>query len=121
MKNHAAFGVLLALAVAGCASKSEDISPSYVSPMNYQNYTCDQLIQEGRSVSTRAAMASGQQDKARSHDAVKTGVGIVLFWPVLLFMDGDGQKAAELASLKGQMDAIESAAIQKNCRVQFTR
>ena len=121
MKTHAAMGVFIALALTGCASKSEDISPSYVSPMNYQNYTCDQLIQEGRSVSSRAAIASGQQDKARSRDSVKTGVGIVLFWPVLLFTDGDGQKAAELASLKGQMDAIEQAAIQKNCQVKFTR
>ena len=113
MKTHATTGVLIALAVTGCATKSEDISPSYVSPMNYQNYTCDQLIQEGHSVSSRAAIASGQQDKMRSRDSVKTGVGVVLFWPVLLFMDGDGPKSAELASLKGQMDAIESAAIQK--------
>ena len=121
MKTRVTIGVFAALAMAGCASKSEDISPSYVSPMNYQNYSCDQLIQEGRSVSSRAAIASGQQDKARSKDAVKTGVGVVLFWPVLLFMDGDGPKAAELASLKGQMDAIESAAIQKKCRVTFNR
>ena len=119
MKTHSALSGLMALAIAGCASKSSDIAPSYVSPMNYQSYTCDQLVQEGRSVSSRAALASGQQDKMRSRDAVKTGVGVVLFWPVLLFMDGDGQKAAELASLKGQMDAIEQASIQKKCRIEF--
>ena len=121
MKNHAAISVFMALAIAGCASKSADIAPSYVSPMNYQNYTCEQLSEEGRNVSSRAAIASGQQDKARSRDAVKTGVGVVLFWPVLLFMDGDGPKSAELASLKGQMDAIEQASIQKKCRIEFQR
>jgi len=121
MKIHPAIGVLFALSIAGCASRSADISPSYVSPMNYQNYTCDQLIQEGRTVSSRAAIASGQQDKARSNDAVKTGVGVVLFWPVLLFMNGDGPKAAELASLKGQMEAIEQASIQKNCQIKFRK
>ena len=121
MKTHAAISVCIALAVAGCASKSADIAPSYVSPMDYQNYTCEQLIEEGHRVSSHAAIASGQQDKDRHDDAVKTGVGIVLFWPVLLFTAGDGPKATELARLKGEMDAIESAAIQKNCRVTFRR
>ena len=113
MKTPIISGVFMALALTGCASKSEDITASYVSPMNYQQYTCDQLIQEGRSVSSRAAIASGQQDKARSDDQVKTGVGIVLFWPVLLFMDGDGPKAAELASLKDRWT--------QSSRLQFNR
>jgi hypothetical protein len=67
----------------------------------------------------RKGLASGQQDKMRSRDSVKTGVGVVLFWPVLLFMDGDGPKVSEIASLKGQMDAMGSATIQKKCRVSF--
>jgi hypothetical protein len=65
--------------------------------------------------------ASGQQDKSRTGDKVATTVGVVLFWPALFFIDGDGPKAAELAQLKGQMDAIESASIQKKCRIEFQR
>ena len=64
-------------------------------------------------------MASGQQDKARTGDKVATTVGVVLFWPALFFLDGDEPKAAGLAQLKGQMDAIESASIQKKCRIEF--
>jgi len=38
----------LAMALAGCASKSAEITPSYVSPVLYQNYTCTQLGQEAQ-------------------------------------------------------------------------
>ena len=76
---------------------------------------------EGQRVSQRAAIASGQQDKDRSKDAVATTVGVVLFWPALFFIDGDGPKAAELGRLKGEMDAVESASIQKKCNIRFKR
>jgi hypothetical protein len=76
---------------------------------------------EAEGVSQRAAVASGQQDKARKNDTIKTTVGVVLFWPVLLFNEGDGAKANELANLKGQMRAIEQASVQKNCSFNFTQ
>ena len=104
-----------------CASSSSDIGASYVSPIQYQNYTCEQLLAEGRRVSSRAAVAAGQQDKARKDDAVLTGVAVVLFWPALFALDGDGQNAAELARLKGEMEAIEQTSIQRNCGIQFSR
>ncbi len=108
-----------AISLAGCASKSEDISASFISPVGYQSYSCEQLQQEAQGVSQRAAVASGQQDRARRGDIVKTTVGAVLFWPVLLFNEGDGQKANEVANLKGQMNAIQQASVQKQCGFQF--
>jgi hypothetical protein len=107
--------------VAGCTSKSEDIQTSYVSPMMHESYTCEQLTVEGERVSARAASVAGVQDENRKDDKVKTAVGVVLFWPVLLFNEGDGQTAAELASLKGQMKAIEQTSVKKNCNIQFRR
>lgn len=64
---------------------------------------------------------AGVQDKQASGDAVKTGVGIVLFWPTLFFLKGDGATAAELGRLRGEMDAIEQASIAKNCGIQFQK
>jgi hypothetical protein len=107
--------------VSGCASKSADIAPAYISPVGYQNYSCQQLQQEAQGVSQRAAVASGQQDRARKNDQVKTAVGVVLFWPAILFNEGDGAKANEVANLKGQMVAIQQAAVQKNCGFTFTQ
>jgi hypothetical protein len=37
------------------------------------------------------------------------------------FLKVDGSTAAELASLKGQMDAIEEANIQKKCGIEFRK
>jgi hypothetical protein len=108
-----------AMALCACASKSEDIEAQYVSPLNYQHYSCDQLAQEGACVSRRAAELAGAVDNTAKDDAVLTGVGVVLFWPALLFLEGDGPQAAEYARLKGERDAIEQAAIEKNCEIRF--
>jgi hypothetical protein len=113
--------VIAAATVAACASKSEDIAPSHVSPMMYQNYTCQQLVQEAQMVSSRAVQASGAQDKQRTNDQLATAAAVVVFWPAAFFVGGDKQTAAELASLKGQMVAIEQASIQKKCNIQFDR
>src|SRR5262245_23343691 len=105
MRNIGLAAILAAL-LAGCASKAQDITPSYVSPVTYQSYTCQQLAQEAQAVSTRAAQVSGAQDQKRTNDAVATGVAIVVFWPAAFLVGGDGPVAAELANLKGQMVAI---------------
>lgn len=113
--------VLAAAALAGCASRASDIGASYVSPLTYQSLTCPQLQEEAARVSSRAALAVGAQNERASRDAVATGVSLVLFWPALFFVRGDGPQAAELARLKGEMDAIEQASIAKNCGIRFER
>ena len=111
--------LIVPLVLAGCASKSADITPAYVSPVLYQGYTCQQLAQEAQGVSTRAAQVSGAQDKKRTDDQIATGVAVVVFWPAAFFVGGDGPQAAELAQLKGQMTAVEQASTQKKCGIQF--
>jgi hypothetical protein len=96
----------IALAIAAAAlgactpPNSRDIDPSYVSPVFYQNHTCQQLEQEAATVSARVVQASAAQDNA------------------LLF--GGGNTAVELTSLKGQLAAIEQASIQKNCSIRVS-
>jgi hypothetical protein len=92
-----------------------------VSPVLYQNYTCQQLAMEAQAVSTRAAQVSGAQDSKRTKDQIATGVAVVLFWPAAFLVGGDGPTAAEVGQLKGQMVAIEQANIQKRCGIQFDR
>lgn len=109
------------LAVAGCASRSEDVAASYVSPVTYQSYSCKELGLEAQRVSSAAAVASGAQDSQRTKDSVATAAAIVVFWPAAFFVGGDNAKTAELARLKGQMDAIEATSIQKKCGISFQR
>src|SRR5262245_45170124 len=114
----AAVGLFIA---TGCATKSTDIAPAYVSPTLYSNSTCPQLAEEARRVSARAALAAGVQDQKRSSDQVITTVSVIVFWPALFALNGDGPQAAEVARLKGEMQAVEEASNQKNCGFQFQR
>ncbi len=59
-------------------------------------------------------------DDAAGADAMKMGVGLLLLWPTLFFIDGDGPSAAEYARLKGEAEALEMASIQKECGLRFT-
>ena len=58
---------------------------------------------------------SGQQKKKASNDAVATGVGVVLFWPALFFLAGGSDHEPQIASLKGNFDALTAAGHQKGC------
>jgi hypothetical protein len=107
--------------LGGCASSSDEVGSIYVSPLAYQQYNYQQIGQEAERVSRRAAEIAGVQDSKASSDAVMTGVGLVLFWPSLFFIKGDGQTAAELGRLKGEFEALEKASIEKNCGLQFNR
>jgi hypothetical protein len=111
--------VALCATVSACATNPRDIAPSYVSTNGYSNMSCPQLRDEAEVVSARAAQATGAQEKNASNDAAMTGVGIILFWPALFFMKGDGAQAAEVSRLKGEMAAIQTVNRQKNCGIQF--
>lgn len=111
-----AFGLL-----TSCATPPDKIEAAYVSPIQYENYTCEQIAAEAGRVSDRAAQALGVQKKKAQGDAVKVGVALVLFWPAALFVDGKGANESEVARLKGEMDTLEKVSIQKDCGIEFQR
>lgn len=110
----------LVLALSACASHTKDISPQYVSPMEFRSYSCGQIEQELSAVSRKVSEVGAVVDQQASTDSVQTGVGIVLFWPTLFFLDGDTPQAAEYARLRGEFDALEKAGRQKNCGIHVT-
>lgn len=107
---------LVAGQLAACATTSDKVSASYVSPLQYQSYDCDQIRVEMLRVSSRVREVSGAQDRKAKNDAVAVGVGLVLFWPALFFLATDDQKE-ELGRLKGEYDALNQTAVQKKCPV----
>jgi hypothetical protein len=119
--QFAALAVSLSLLAAGCASRSEDVAASYVSPAAYSSYSCRELGAEAQRVSAAAAAAAGAQDSQRTKDAVATTAAVVIFWPAAFFVSGNNAQTAELARLKGQMQAVEAASIQKKCGISFQR
>lgn len=111
--------VFSALILAGCASRADNITANYVSPTNYAKWSCKELAEEAQRVSAAAATASGVQNSKATGDAVATGVAIVVFWPAAFLIKGDGASAANLANLKGEMQAIQAASTQKKCGIRF--
>ena len=97
-----------------CASSSEDITASYVSPMKYNSYSCGQMEQEYARLLQESSITNERQDDIAGNDTVAMGVGMVLFWPALFFIDNDDHKE-EVARLKGEIKAVEQTSIQKDC------
>jgi hypothetical protein len=82
--------------------------------LQYQSFTC-----QHQRISTQAATVAGQQDSQVTKDAVATAVAVIVAWPAAFLVQGDKGNAAQIAQLKGEMNAIEQASIQKNCGIQF--
>ena len=75
---------------------------------------------EARRVSARTGELFDLLNLKANVDVVQMGVGLVWLWPTLLFIEaGDGPKAAEYARIKGQAEAIERAAVTKECDLTF--
>ena len=115
MRTSGICAITAGLVLSGCATSSDKIAASYISPMQYQSYDCDQLTSEGMRLNQRVASLQGQVDKAASNDKALTGVGVILFFPVLFALGGNQQQEAEYGRLKGEYEAIQQAAIMKKC------
>lgn len=119
-------GKLTTILIAGsmlsaCAKHTNEIPAQYTSPMQYQSYSCRQIEQEMQTVSRHMSEVGGQVDKTASNDSAQMGIGLVLFWPALFFLDGDTPEAQEYARLKGEFDALEKAGNQKDCHIRVKR
>lgn len=108
--NTIGVAVMAITTLAACAKAPESIAPSYVSEVPYQNYTCTQLGQEKQRLEMAYATASKAQNDARTGDAW----GVFLLGLPTSSLSG-GNIAPEIASLKGQMVAVDKTIIAKNC------
>jgi hypothetical protein len=108
--------------VISCATNPDKIASAYVSPMQYAAYDCDQIALEQANVERRVAMLYANLKKDAKGDRWQTGVGVVLFWPVLIALEGgDSPATGEYALMKGQYEALQTVAIQKKCSLTFTK
>lgn len=113
--------IAVAAAVAGCAPRAENIRGTYTPGALYENLTCQQLVTEARTVSNRAHDAAKLQNRHRVEDEVAITAGVIIFWPALFFTHGTDATAAQVAQLRGEMEAIEAASVAKNCGIVFNR
>jgi hypothetical protein len=98
----------------GAAPASPAPQSAYISPGQYREYSCDQLLKAARMASPRVATLDGEKNVAVANSGL---VGTTVVLPAAL--DSSKQEAGELSTLKEQMQAIEDAAIQSQCDIQF--
>jgi hypothetical protein len=99
----------VALFLTSCAAKPESIPPAYVSHMVYLPYTVEQLGQEESRLQAALATSSDAQRKARSNDTV----GVIFLGLPVSSLSGSNQ-AANIARIKGELEAVQKAIILKS-------
>jgi hypothetical protein len=110
--------LVFALVLSGCATSPDKIGAAYVSPLKYANYDCDQIALEMDYIGRRTNELYQSLKETRKKDNWQMGVGLVLFWPALLFLEGgDGPEAAEYAELKGKFESLRENAVLKKCGI----
>ncbi len=109
MKKTIALAIALPM-LAGCfnlATRPAEITGTYTSPLQYAQYTCDQLASEVASLARRENALVAAQNQRRKSGKVQA------FW--LGYGTGDGIEASELASVRGEKEAARAAMDQKHC------
>lgn len=111
MKNHIINILILSTATSlmGCVNMTtspDGITGSYTSRLKYENYDCRNLAVELDDLTRRESQLVVAQ-KTRVHTS-----NIQAFW--FGFGQGDGIEAAELASVRGEKNAV-TAAIDLKC------
>ncbi len=102
----------------GCASSPDEFSATYVSPVKYQTYDCEQITLEMEHISKRTVALHQSLKKQAEGDAAQMTIGMVLFWPALFFLEGgDGPEAVEYANMKGEYEALRQCAVRHKCGV----
>jgi hypothetical protein len=108
--RHATGVVALATMLVSCAQAPEDVRPAYTSPVAYDSWTCGQLGEERARLQGALTAASSQQSQTRANDVA----GWVFLGMPVASMSG-GNVAAEIATYKGQIEAVQQTMIRKNC------
>lgn len=116
MKQVTVLLFLISFLVSGCASNPDKIDAAYVSALKYSSYDCQQLGMELDYVGQRTTRIYNQLKDEQKGDQWQMGVGMLLFWPALLALEGgDGPNAAEYSQLKGEYEALRQNVVQKKC------
>ncbi len=116
-------GVIIALVLilVSCAPGASSVTPTYVSPLEYAHYDCDQIIAEMSRVSRRSQEIAGQVDKEADSKNKTIAVAAVVFWPAIFAVGGSSSKKQEYARLLGKFEALEQVSIEKKCGIEISR
>ena len=102
--------VCVLLAVVGCATRPESISASFVSHEKFLTQTCPELTDTMSDTRSKLAEASRAQDTKANIDAA------TVFFVLIPVSKLSGDRAGDVARLKGEVEAIETAQVKNSCK-----
>ncbi len=99
----------------GCASHPDKMGATYVSPIKYEGYNCQQLAAEIDYVGKKTTELYTRLRRESNTDSWQIFGGVIL-WPILFTVEGgDGPEASEYSQLKGEFTALRTASVKKKC------
>jgi hypothetical protein len=114
VKNIIAIGVFVPIGLLGCASGSGGLAPTYVSPLQFQTYSCEQIDAELGRLYVRINQLGGRLDDAALQDRW-LAVGSRLYWPSAQTPGGSKEQPMEFSRLKSEFEALELVGREKHC------
>lgn len=105
--------VAAALTLGACLNMPTppvQITGSYQSTLQYEQFDCGRLVAEQDSLSRRESQLVAAQEQR-----VRTSQMQAFWWG---FGQGDGVEATELANVRGQREAVRTAIANKQCETQ---
>ena len=116
MRIIAAVFFIVTITLSGCVASSGNHQAGYVSPAQFQTYSCDELLAEIERIQTRVSQLTGKPgDKTAVKDKWILGADLSLSWAALFALGGTEEQEAEYAQLKSEYDAIQQWAAIKQC------
>ena len=103
--------------LAGCsnAQKASEVSSIRMPVAPYLKMDCNELATEMTVLVKDAEVLRSQVDSSYESDKAKEAVAWILFAPAAFFMDGNADEAGKLATLKGQIEAVQEAQKINKC------
>jgi len=108
---------IAAMLLPACATRPENVVASHVSSSRYSERTCKSLTRELDEVQDALRAQSGKLNDKATQDAVVTGVGVILFWPVLFALGNNAGLEGDVARLKGEEQAIRKQMREQDCEM----
>ena len=118
--NYCVPTILALLIVGGCAKPASSIQASHVSPEQYADLRCEQLIAEENEVYRKLSVAKAQVDQAYVRDRTEAAgtVFTMLFFHNASFRFWRNRSAeTDFAKLKGEHEAITISAKNQGCEI----
>jgi len=100
----------IAAVMAGCATRPESISASYVSHEKYSGKDCTSLSLDMMNARNELSKYSAMQNTKANVDAA------TVFFVLIPASKLSGDHAGDVAKWKGEVEAVETALVKANCR-----